>query len=74
MKHRVPRAKKKHLKAQYYAVLDAVVQEKWRERGYLLHQRLIRRLRRKHFKTKPGEMVVTGRGGATTLRLDGRSP
>lgn len=70
----LPRWKKKALKREYYAVLDAVVSERWRERGYLLHPRLVRKMRRAHFKAKPGTVRFSGRNGTATLHLDGRAP
>ncbi len=70
----LPRWKKRELKRGYYAVLDAVVQEWWKSRGHVLHPALIRRLRRAHFKRKPGVMVFMGRLGEVVLRLDGRAP
>lgn len=74
MSKHLSRWKKRELKRGYYAVLDAIVSEKWKSRGYLLHPTLIRRLRRAHFKRKPGVMVFKGRSGEVTLRLDGRAP
>lgn len=74
MSKHLPRWKKRELKRGYYAVLDAYVVEKWKARGYLLHPTQIRRLRRAHFKRKPGAVVFKGRTGEVTLRLDGRAP
>lgn len=70
----LPRWRKREIKRGYYAVLDAIVSEKWKSRGYLLHLTLIRRLRRAHFKRKPKAIVLKGRTGEVTLRLDGRAP
>lgn len=74
MSKALPRWKKKALKHQYYAVLDAIVSERWLKRGYLLHPRVVRKMRRAHFKTKPGTVRFSGRNGSATLRLDGRAP
>lgn len=70
----LPRWKKREIKRGYYAVLDALVLEKWKAGGYVLHPKLVRRLRRAHFKRKPGVIVFRGRGGSATLRLDGKAP
>ena len=74
MSKALSRRKKREFKRGYYAMLDAVVQDKWLQRGYRLHPVLIRRMRRAHFKRKPGVLVFHGRNGSATLHLDGRAP
>lgn len=70
----LPRWKKKALKQAYYDALDAIVSERWLKRGYLLHPRVVRKMRRAHFRAKPGTVRFSGRNGVATLHLDGRAP